>query len=304
MVAKTWILAGAALLAAFAVVEPAAAQQSPQYQNSPQPGLPDGSALFKMFDKNGDGVIDKSEADAIASAAFTAVDANHDGQLSMAEVSNALRGVVNRSLDRLRPGQKGAQANSGRPPALNRPGNGGPNASNNPRGTGRYGVGAGRGQPGRTFNNPPRFQPRYGYGSRFPEYAPRFRAPNGYGPRFQPNPLPFRPGFGRPYGYGPRGQQPNGPGIGRPKVHHHRHRVQPPAGGGPAASAPPAPSVAPGGPAPQGGVGNASPTPAPGSAPAPRGRGRLPTFASIDRNGDGVITPDEFAAAIGGSAAR
>ena len=300
MVAKTWILAGAALLTAFAVVGPAVAQQSPPSQGSPQQSVPDGSALFKMFDKNGDGVIDKSEADAIASAAFTAVDTNHDGQLSVAEVSNALGEVVNRSLRRLRPGQQGAQANSGRPPVLNGPGNGAPNAFNSPRGAGRYGAGPGRGQPGGTLNNPPRFQPRYGYGPRYPQYMPRFRGPNGYGPRFQPNQPPFRPGFRRPYGYGRRSQQPNGPGVGRPKVHYHRHRVQPPAGG-PAASAPPA---APAAPAPQGGVGNAPPTPAPGSTPAVRGRGRLPTFASIDRNGDGVLTPDEFAAAIGGGTAR
>src|SRR3954467_3752219 len=102
MVAKTFIFAGAALFAACLAAGPAAAQQ-----RQPQPQGPlDGIALFSMIDKNGDGVVDKTEADAAAAAAFPAVDTNNDGKVSMAEATAAVGEVAARWFG-LRPNPQG-----------------------------------------------------------------------------------------------------------------------------------------------------------------------------------------------------
>ncbi len=85
MSVKTLMIAGAVLAASAAL--PAAAAPA---QPSP-PREPIGAAvMFNLLDRNGDGVIDKSEADAVAGAIFAAIDTNGDGSVSQQELEAAL----------------------------------------------------------------------------------------------------------------------------------------------------------------------------------------------------------------------
>jgi hypothetical protein len=295
MVAKTLVFAGAALLAAFSVAGPAAAQQ----RAAPRAG-PDGSVIFNMLDKNGDGVIDKNEADAAAAAAFSAVDRNNDGRLSQAEVAAAVRDFAGRALGIFTPGQNGTRG----PAVDNR--RGGPQAPQwfyDRRGQDRrFAPNGGRGEPNNTprFAQPngPRFQQPPQGGNRTPSpgfnrrFGPQQGGPNGpgaqpqpNGPRFQQPPqggnqTPFAPGFNRRSG--PQQGGPNGPGA-QPQP-RNRGGVNPPQSvpqGPQAAPTPPTPPAQP----------NATPGPTPGND------GRTPAFNALDTNHDGVITPDEFNAA-------
>jgi hypothetical protein len=261
MVAKTLILAGTAFLAAAAASIPASAQQ-----NAPGGG---GPGVLSRMDTNRDGAVDRGEAEAALAAAFSRADRDNDGKLTAAELGDVLRALVGNIVVQQRLQNNGPGANGRRgfdyrfaPPRQ------GPN---NPRGFG---------EP----NNRPQFQP---------PFRPGFQAPFGpnfHGPRNQPQfRQPFRRGFQAPFGprfqvpnnNPPQFQAPNGPRQG------NRQQATPQGPQGQAPEAPqaaPTPPVAPGGP-----------------APGPQGRGApgvLPGFAMMDRNGDGVITPDEFAAAV------
>jgi hypothetical protein len=242
MVAKTLMIAGAALVAAFAA-SPAAAQQSSPPPAS-GPGETDANALF---DANRDGFVERGEWDTRMAAIFAANDRNADGKLSTQEAIGALRALAAR-LNAVRGG-----------------GGGPPNAGDDRRGDDNNRA------PG-----PRRFQQPFG------PYGPHYGQP--FGPRFQPYWPQFRQFFG------PRFPQPF-----QRRDNRDDDRRDPDRGSqqGTAPNAPATPPAAQGGAAPQ--------APGPGAAPqggAPR-PGVSPNFAALDRNGDGVITPDEFAAAGG-----
>ena len=270
MVGKTFIFTGAALFAAFLAASPAAAQQ-----RQPQGPL-NGVALFNMLDKNGDGVVDKTEADAAVAAAFAAVDTNNDGKLSMAEATTAVRDVAARWF--------GAGRNAQGPAVDNR------------RGSDRRGFNYRRVPPPRFNPDQRRVEPQQQPNApRFQRpLPPRFQSPNGPGFR-----QPFRPRFQQPYP--PRFQQRNRQPLLTPAP-RNRGELRPQAPQGPQTTLPPrnrrqlqpqSPQTTP---PPLGGPGN--PPQQPGGNPGPQGDNRVPpAFAAIDRNGDGVITPDEFAAA-------
>jgi hypothetical protein len=286
MVAKTLVLAGTALLAAFWVAGPAAAQQ-----RAAASGGPNGSVIFNMIDKNRDGVVDKGEATAGAEAAFAAVDRNNDGRLSRAEVAAAVRNFGGRAA---------LFAFGNRGPAYGPNGNRGP-AFNNRGGAPRW-YDDGRGQGQRSFDNrrnDRRFAPdnRRGqpfYGQPYP--GPRFGQPNGpQGPQFQPpfqgNQPPFAPRFNRPFnGPGPQQNGPNGFGP------RNRGNLNPPTPGPRGPQGPQgqlAPQLTPTPPTPP-------LPPAPQNGPAgPGNDGRTPAFNALDTNHDGVISPDEFNAVRG-----
>ena len=158
MVAKTLIIAGAVLLAAFAAVAPAAARQPAP---PAQAGLDGSRALQNVVDKNGDGFLDKSEVDALAAAAFARADANDDGKLSPQELRTAIRNLANRAGGRNGPGTQGRRFGSRPTPRFqgNLPGS------------------------GRRFGGPngygPRFQGNAPGSRQSPRFQPRFQSPQG-----------------------------------------------------------------------------------------------------------------------------
>ncbi|THD55763.1 EF-hand domain-containing protein [Phenylobacterium sp.] len=78
------IILAAAAAAAMAMTTPLAAQAQGQ--------MPSAADLIKMWDKNGDGVVDKAEWVAAGRPAerFDLVDANHDGKITVEELAAAM----------------------------------------------------------------------------------------------------------------------------------------------------------------------------------------------------------------------
>jgi hypothetical protein len=88
------LLFAAALLAGGAAALPASAATVDQTS-------PRGAAIFWLLDRNGDGVIDRSELDALRAVVFDALDTNHDGRLTKDEVAAAASQARERAADRL-----------------------------------------------------------------------------------------------------------------------------------------------------------------------------------------------------------
>lgn len=70
-----------------------AAEMAAAYKKTTGGQMPKGAAtaaeIIKTVDSNGDGVLSADEHAAVARAMFAAMDTNHDGYLSKAEVKNA-----------------------------------------------------------------------------------------------------------------------------------------------------------------------------------------------------------------------
>jgi len=70
-----------------------AAEMAAAYKKTTGGQMPKGAAtaaeIIKSIDSNGDGVLSSDEHAAVARAMFAAMDTNHDGYLSKAEVKNA-----------------------------------------------------------------------------------------------------------------------------------------------------------------------------------------------------------------------
>jgi len=70
-----------------------AAEMAAAYKKTTGGQMPKGAAtaaeIIKTIDSNGDGVLSSDEHAAVARAMFAAMDTNHDGYLSKAEVKNA-----------------------------------------------------------------------------------------------------------------------------------------------------------------------------------------------------------------------
>ena len=70
-----------------------AAEMAAAYKKTTGGQMPKGAAtaaeIIKSIDSNGDGVLSADEHAAVARAMFAAMDTNHDGYLSKAEVKNA-----------------------------------------------------------------------------------------------------------------------------------------------------------------------------------------------------------------------
>ena len=70
-----------------------AAEMAAAYKKTTGGQMPKGAAtaaeIIKSIDSNGDGVLSSDEHAAVARAMFAAMDTNHEGYLSQAEVKNA-----------------------------------------------------------------------------------------------------------------------------------------------------------------------------------------------------------------------
>ncbi len=240
MPAKTLLIAGASIIAAFAAEQPALAQSAPTAPNAPAargvPGGLGGVVAFNLIDKNGDGYVDKTEADALFTAMFDAVDRDGDGKLSKTEIGAAMMRM-----------HFGAQQRHVGPGTVQR---GGPRSDDHR-------------SAGPTVRRGPQqqFDGRNG-----PEFRQRGDHHSG--------PAQFRHYRGQPQGTppqaGPQGTPPAVPPQAGPQ-------------GGPPANPPAS------------GATNTPPAQQQGANLQQRLQQRFSTF---DTNGDGVISEDEFAAAV------
>jgi Ca2+-binding EF-hand superfamily protein len=69
----------------------AAPAAPPQPKEQGGNGLPNADQIIKALDKNGDGMLDRSEAVDQLAANFNFLDKNRDGKLSKQEIENGLR---------------------------------------------------------------------------------------------------------------------------------------------------------------------------------------------------------------------
>jgi Ca2+-binding EF-hand superfamily protein len=91
---KTALIAAAVIAATAAWILPAAAAPA-------EPAPMRAAVMFWLLDRNGDGVIDRAEVEALRAAAFDALDQNHDGILTKDEVAASIDAVRARIADRL-----------------------------------------------------------------------------------------------------------------------------------------------------------------------------------------------------------
>jgi Ca2+-binding EF-hand superfamily protein len=91
---KQALIAAAVAAATAATALPAAAAAAPE------PAPLRAAIMFWLLDRNGDGVIDRAEIEALRAAAFDALDQNHDGILTKDEVSAALAAARARVAER------------------------------------------------------------------------------------------------------------------------------------------------------------------------------------------------------------